>query len=127
MGSVGVLKAKKKIRILGQTAAKRLYTMPDVPTMKEGGVDLVGGVTRMVLLPKGVPANVLKIHRAALKKAMADPGYIKSAKKRKVPYTYIPGDKLLKQVAEESKMWDAMWKKNPWKVKKRKKKKKKKN
>lgn len=121
MGSVGALKAKKKIRVLAQSSEKRFFTMTNVPTMKEAGVDLVAYTSRVLIMRKGVPADILKKHRDALRKAVSDPGFIKDAKKRKVPYAYIPADEYYKQAKADEKMWNAIWKKNPWQTKKKKK------
>jgi tripartite-type tricarboxylate transporter receptor subunit TctC len=38
----------------------RVPTLPDVPTFKELGYDIVGGAYRGVALPKGTPPEIVK-------------------------------------------------------------------
>jgi tripartite-type tricarboxylate transporter receptor subunit TctC len=114
MGSVGALRAADEIKILGQSSAERLFSMPDVPTFREQGVDVVAGVSRIVLTPKGVPAATLQELRDALAKAVADPEFIAMAKERGVPYAYISADDLVAEVESQANQWAEMWDKNPW-------------
>jgi putative tricarboxylic transport membrane protein len=48
-----------KVRALGITTASRIADLPDVPTLKEGGIDYVVAQFRGVAGPKGIPADVV--------------------------------------------------------------------
>ena len=48
-----------KVRALGITTDKRIGDLPDVPTLKEQGVDYVVAQFRGVAGPKGIPADVV--------------------------------------------------------------------
>ncbi len=48
-----------KVRALGITTDKRIADLPDVPTLKEQGVDYVVAQFRGVAGPKGIPADVV--------------------------------------------------------------------
>ncbi|TMG37189.1 MAG: tripartite tricarboxylate transporter substrate binding protein [Chloroflexi bacterium] len=48
-----------KVRALGITTDKRISDLPDVPTLKEQGVDYVVAQFRGVAGPKGIPADVV--------------------------------------------------------------------
>jgi tripartite-type tricarboxylate transporter receptor subunit TctC len=50
--------------------------LPDCPTFKEQGFDLVGGAYRGVAVPKSTPADVQAKMAAILAKINADPGFI---------------------------------------------------
>ena len=52
---------------------KRLPSLPDVPTLKEQGVDLVEGSYRGYLAPKGTPKEIIAILADGLEKVSADP------------------------------------------------------
>lgn len=119
--SVGAIaKFKDKVRILAQAAPERVSTASWVPTFKEQGVDIVNFVYRPVATPKGVPQAILKKLRAAFKKAIADPGFIKVAKKQRIPISYISGSEM-KDVAQKShESHERLWKSNPWMKKKKK-------
>lgn len=51
---------KEKFQTLAVSTAERLATMPDVPTFKELGYDIVGGAYRGIAVPKGTPPEITK-------------------------------------------------------------------
>ena len=65
----------KQVRVLAVLADERLAQLPDVPTAKEGGVDLVVRKFRGLAGPKGLPEDVTKAWDAAIQKVLADPEY----------------------------------------------------
>lgn len=67
--SYKALAEAKKIRMLGVAAERRMSTFPDVPTMREQGVDLVIGSFHGVFVPKDTPDDVIAALEAALAKA----------------------------------------------------------
>ena len=64
-----------KIRILATLSEQRLGLLPNVPTVKEQGVDLVVRKFRGLAGPKGIPPEVTKALEAGLAKALEDPAY----------------------------------------------------
>ncbi|EAX48873.1 Uncharacterized protein UPF0065 [Thermosinus carboxydivorans Nor1] len=62
--------AAGQVRVLGVMSDKRAKAVPDVPTLKEQGIDLVIGTWRGLAVPKGTPAPVVKTLHDAFKKAM---------------------------------------------------------
>jgi tripartite-type tricarboxylate transporter receptor subunit TctC len=65
----------KKVKSLAIMADKRLELFPDVPTLKELGVNWSFGVWRGVLVPKGTPDNVVAILEKSLEKAYKNPKF----------------------------------------------------
>ena len=59
----------KKIKSLAVMADKRLEVFPDIPTLKESGMNWSFGVWRGVLVPKSTPDNVVAILENSLEKA----------------------------------------------------------
>ena len=49
----------KKVRVLGVASEKRVEALPDAPTFKEQGYDIVGGAFRGVAAPLGTPKEVI--------------------------------------------------------------------
>jgi len=70
----GQLQANK-IRLLATLSEQRLSLLPDVPTVKEQGVDLVVRKFRGLAGPKGIPPDVSRALEAGLVKALEDPAY----------------------------------------------------
>jgi tripartite-type tricarboxylate transporter receptor subunit TctC len=57
--------AGRQVRVLAVSSDKRLASLPDVPTLKESGVDLTMTLWRGVAAPKGTPqAAIARLERA---------------------------------------------------------------
>jgi tripartite-type tricarboxylate transporter receptor subunit TctC len=55
----------RQVRVLAITGDKRLASLPDVPTLKESGVDLTMALWRGIAAPKGTPEPVItRLERA---------------------------------------------------------------
>ncbi len=66
-----------KMRYLAVLSEERLETLPDVPTMKELGIDLQNSSFTGIMGPKGMDEEVVKKLSDALEKAVEDPEYKK--------------------------------------------------
>ena len=64
---------KGKFRGLAMASEKRMEVLPDIPTFKEQGYDIVEGAYRGVAAPPGTPDDVIKILADAFEKVMKDP------------------------------------------------------
>jgi tripartite-type tricarboxylate transporter receptor subunit TctC len=71
------MREAKKVRVLGIAADKRVDEYADIPTMKEGGVDLSISSWHGVFAPKGTPPKVIARVSAALGKVAANPQFQK--------------------------------------------------
>ena len=71
-----------QIKMLAVATAKRLPEIPDVPTLKELGIDIVYAVNRGIVAPKGTPEAALAKLEEACAKAVKDPAVIESMKKQ---------------------------------------------
>jgi tripartite-type tricarboxylate transporter receptor subunit TctC len=62
-----------RVRMIGVISPQRIPAMPDVPTMREQGFDMVVGSWQGIYVPKGTPSNVItrlfKASHAAMKNA----------------------------------------------------------
>jgi tripartite-type tricarboxylate transporter receptor subunit TctC len=71
-----------QLKMLAIATAKRLPEIPDVPTLKELGIDIVYAVNRGIVAPKGTPEVALAKLEEACAKAVKDPAVIESMKKQ---------------------------------------------
>ena len=65
-----------KIRMLGVTGGKRITQLPDVPTLREQGIEMGGiddGVWFGISAPAGTPAAIIARLNAALNKTVEHP------------------------------------------------------
>lgn len=74
VGDMNILTAKQymkegTLKGLGIASEKRDPLAPDLPTLKEQGVDVVYGLTRGVVAPKGTKPDVIKYWEGIIKKA----------------------------------------------------------
>jgi len=64
---------KGKFRALAIASEERMEVLPDVPTFKEQGYDIVEGAYRGVAATPGTPDEIVKILANAFEKVMKDP------------------------------------------------------
>ncbi len=86
-GETNVLTAKKYIEegalnALGIATEARDGLIPNVPTLKEQGVNVLYGLARGVGLPKGTPPGTIKFWSDAFAKAAKNPALIKSVEEK---------------------------------------------
>ena len=61
------------VKILAVTTAKRSQFLPDVPTLKESGIDVEADAWNGLIAPAGTPPAVLaKIHREVVEAIQSD-------------------------------------------------------
>ena len=88
------------VRILGVPHAKRLEILPDVPTMRESGIDivLVGQLQVFIVGPKGIPEDRVNMLHAAFKKGLESEQYKAAAKANYLPSIYLSPKDLMKRL-----------------------------
>lgn len=65
----------KKLRVLAVSGEKRLAAVPDVPTLKELGYNVVIGTGRGFVMPAGVPKEAAAAMEAAMKRVHDSPAW----------------------------------------------------
>jgi len=93
------------LRYLAVFADERLPALPDVPTAKEAGVDLVNASWNGVAAPKSTSDEVLKTLSDAFKKAVNDPRFIEHAKKTNQEVAYKDAQSLAGYVDEQAELY----------------------
>lgn len=90
-----------KLRIIALFAEKRLELFPNVPTVREEGVNFTMGMWRGLVAPKGTPPAVIRKLHDAFKKGMDDPGFKKNAKDMSVNIEYLSSNDFGIRMAED--------------------------
>ena len=103
-----------KMRGLAVASEKRIDILPDVPTFRELGVDIVSGSARGMGGPAGLPAEVVDKLSAAIKKAITDPEFIEASKRQHVVLHYLDSAGYRKLIDEMDVMVKAQWEQDPW-------------
>lgn len=97
-----VMRSLDSMTILGIATAEKYEPLPDVPTLKEQGIDVVSDIRRGFVAPKGIPEESLKFLRDTFEKICTDPDYIKDMKKAGQPHDYLNGTDFEKFVMAEN-------------------------
>ncbi len=66
-----------KIRLIAVATAKRLNSMPNLPTLREAGMNLTAVLWRGVVAPKDTPDSIVNILSDHLKTAIYSPSFVK--------------------------------------------------
>jgi tripartite-type tricarboxylate transporter receptor subunit TctC len=94
-----------KLKIIALFAEKRFELFPDVPTVKEQGIDFGMGQWRGLAAPKGTPPDVIKKLHDAFKKGMEDTVFIKNAKDMVVNLSYLDPEAFGKLMAQDDEFY----------------------
>jgi tripartite-type tricarboxylate transporter receptor subunit TctC len=122
VGSVNVSEAiahhrEGTLRGLAQAGAQRDPSLPDVPTLKELGVDVVAGAQRGIVAPPGLPKDIEEKLTAAFAAAIADPAFVAEAKRVQMPLNGVVGSAYRQQMLGIDARLREMWARNPWREK----------
>lgn len=88
-GEVLQMLKEKKARVIAVATEKRMKELPDVPTFKEIGVDLVISSNRGYAAPRGTPAEIISKLADAFRKASEDPNYLKEMENIGLPVEFL--------------------------------------
>jgi tripartite-type tricarboxylate transporter receptor subunit TctC len=102
------------LRCLGQAAARREPSMPDVPTLTELGLKVVAGAQRGIVAPPGLPAPIGAKLAAAFAAALADPGFQDEARRLQLPLRGVVGEEYRQMILGQDARLQEMWARKPW-------------
>lgn len=97
-----------QVRCLGVAMEKRHPKLPDCPTFKEQGYDLVGGAYRGVAVPKSTPADVQAKLADTLAKINADPEFIRKMEDGGFAMLNVGPDKMAEFMAAQKAHYGAL-------------------
>ncbi len=78
-----------KLKALAIAAEERSYLIPDVPTLKELGVDMNFSLTRGVMLPKGTPPEIVNYWAEVFKMPTQDETFVSEQAKKGTSVVYL--------------------------------------
>lgn len=97
------------LRALAVFTEQRVPELPDVPTMRELGIDVVAGSSRGYSAPKGMPEAARKEFIAAMERVIANPDFKRDAAARAMVIDYKPGEAYGKFLKDQEKMFNVIW------------------
>jgi len=90
-----------QLRLLVLWTATRSKNWPDVPTLREVGVDMVSNSPFGIAGPKGMDPGIVKIIHDAFKKGAEDPAYIEATAKLDQEPAYMSSDEYRRYAAAQ--------------------------
>lgn len=98
----------KQVRCLAVAMEKRHPALPDCPTFKEQGFDLVSGAYRGLAVPNTTPKERQKEVSDLIGKINRDPAFIKSMEEKGFAMVDVGLDEMPKFMAERQKEYEAI-------------------
>jgi tripartite-type tricarboxylate transporter receptor subunit TctC len=101
-------------RALGQMAPTRWEGMPDVPTFREQGFDVVQSSMRGLAAPAGVPPEILRRLSDAVSSIMEDPEFRRLATQQVLPLRFLGPDAYRAELRGLTQGYRRLWAEHPW-------------
>ena len=93
------------IKLLAVTTAARSPFLPDVPTLKESGIDVQSDAWNGLVGPGGLSKEVVAKINAEVRQTLAEPGVIERLKLQLITPAPSSPDELRKRMADEKRLW----------------------
>jgi tripartite-type tricarboxylate transporter receptor subunit TctC len=101
-------------RMLGVMAERRNAMAPEVPTLRELGLDLLGGSLRGVGGPRGLQPDVVARLSAAIARVVANPDFIANSERAFQPLRYLDSADYIAYLRAADATHRALWRARPW-------------
>jgi len=103
-----------QLNLIASFALARSAALPDSPTAREQGVDVLWGALRGIAAPAPLPDDVRDRLAAAVEATMNDPEFIAMAERQGVPLFYVDGQGFQQIVETDLSRLNALWESSPW-------------
>jgi tripartite-type tricarboxylate transporter receptor subunit TctC len=103
-----------QLRGLAVENSKRSQEVPDVPTFKEYGYNVLQASSRGFAAPNGVAQDKLDILIEAMTKIKNNPEYLAELKKLNMPLDFMAGEEYGAFLEEQHEFWKGLWEADPW-------------
>lgn len=111
MGALSTIKPMNdggQLRAIATTGTTRSPVLPDVPTLKEAGLDIDVTLVYGVLAPAGTPEPILQTLRAALADMLKDPDVVQRIDKAGLRATLLVGEAFRAFMIKDLEKWRAV-------------------
>ena len=102
------------LRPLAAMGETRWELMPNVPTFREEGFDVVMTSERGLAAPRGIPDEVATRLQDAIAHVMAKPEWLEKARQLELPLAYLPGAEWEAQMPAQEARYRRIWETTPW-------------
>lgn len=103
-----------ELRILAAWTEERLEALPDVPTLKEHGIELTSGSWRGLIAPAGTPREYVDALAVAVEQMVNDPDFQKRSEDIRLGLEYMDADDYHAFLQDWHERLTALWEAEPW-------------
>ena len=93
------------VTILAVSTAQRSPFLPEVPTLKESGIDVESDAWNALIAPGGTPAAIIAKINAEVVQSLAEPAVIEKLKVQQITASPSTPDQLRQLMADEKARW----------------------
>lgn len=102
------------MRLLGVAAAERSRFAPDLPTLREQGIDVTMASERGLVMPVGTPAPIVARFREATDDIARDPEFVRAIEARSLLVRHESGEAWFARLRQDEQRYRALWQTTPW-------------
>lgn len=115
LGEIGMLGQENPLlRPLAGMGERRWDLMPDVPTFREEGYDVVMTSERGLGAPRGVPDEIARRLEEAIAKVIATPAWAEKVRQLELAMDFLPGAEWEARMPAQLARFQQIWEKTPW-------------
>jgi tripartite-type tricarboxylate transporter receptor subunit TctC len=93
------------VKILAVSTPVRSPFLPEVPTLKESGIDVQSDAWNALVAPGGTPAAMVATINAEVRKTLGEPAVIEKLKVQLIAPAPSTPDELRKKISDEKALW----------------------
>lgn len=102
------------MRLLALAAPERSRFAPDLPTLREKGIDVSMASERGLVMPVGTPAHIVARFREATDDIARDPEFIRAIEARSLIVRHESGEAWFARLRQDERRYRALWQTTPW-------------
>ena len=115
MGSgINVVGSEIGMRLLAVAANERSRFAPELPTLKEKGIDVTMASERGLIMPIGTPAHIVSRFREATDDIAKDPEFVRAIEARSLLVRHESGEAWFTRLRQDERRYRALWQTTPW-------------
>ncbi|MDW8315586.1 MAG: tripartite tricarboxylate transporter substrate binding protein [Rhodovarius sp.] len=115
LGEIGMLGQENPLlRALAGMGERRWEMMPDVPTFRELGYDVVMTSERGLGAPRGIPEEIAQRLEQAILKVVATPAWAERARQLELAMDVLPGAAWEARMPALLRRLQQIWERTPW-------------
>nr|WP_245258215.1 tripartite tricarboxylate transporter substrate binding protein [Rhodopseudomonas palustris] len=103
--AVAPQQASGAIRILAVTTPERSPFLPEIPTLKESGIEVQSDAWNALIAPGGTPPALVAAINAEFRQSLSEPAVIAKLKTQMIVPAASSPDELRKTLADEKLLW----------------------